>query len=602
VSTITSPPSNHTIECAQSPNALALSDTIRIDGPACVSSTAPLDPSVMRQCAWDVGERRPAESFVPTANHVGLAMVSPRRGFAHWRILDDWAWRMGEEHGEAWHDRRMVLRLYDVSYVEFDGLNANRIQDHALGATYGQMFFDLPHSGTWQLAEVGFLLGDGEFVPAARSTSVAFADGGQSSHTDATALLVDESGNIEEVGNLWDQERILVERRTPRLRTPLRIAAFAFPSPELDREGFVYRLAAGLGERGHEVHVFHADGQAESHQEGAVRYHPLGLKLEGTPLQQASSFARAVEERFSDLPRFDLIHLHEWMTATGSWFKGAPTILSLGSIETTRRNGAAANGPSLEIERTEGEIASAVDYILTPDWLRDQALAKLGIGNSRLHAFPMEGRLPNEWECDLDYGQVKGEIAVGPLDRLMMFVGPLEHAGGGDLIIEALPVLLNRWPNLRVAFAGGGEQYGHLEHRAGQQGVGYAVRLLGHVESAQLTRLLRASEAVVLPSRYRVPFDDAVIDLARRAALPVVTTHGGPAHMVRHEETGIITYDNPGSIVWAMDRVLGDPAHARRMGENARCRDGLILNWSEVSRRYLELCAACFPQLTETGR
>jgi glycosyltransferase involved in cell wall biosynthesis len=212
----------------------------------------------------------------------------------------------------------------------------------------------------------------------------------------------------------------------------------------------------------------------------------------------------------------------------------------------------------------------------------------------------MEGRLANEWECPLDYGEVKREIGVGPLDRLMFFIGPLEHAAGGDLIVEALPALLRRWSNLHVAFAGEGGQYGQLEHRAGELGFGYAVRLLGHVESARLTRLLRASEALVLPSRYRVPFDDAVVDLARRAGRPVITTHGGPAHLVRHEETGIVTYDNPGSIVWAMDRVLGDPAHAQRMGESGRCSDGFVLNWSEVSRRYVELCAACFPQLTET--
>jgi len=81
---------------------------------------------------------------------------------------------------------------------------------------------------------------------------------------------------------------------------------------------------------------------------------------------------------------------------------------------------------------------------------------------------------------------------------------------------------------------------------------------LGHVERPQVARLLRAAEALVLPSRYRVPFDDAVVDLARRAGRPVVTTHGGPAHLIRHEETGIITYDNPGSMVWALDRILGD--------------------------------------------
>src|SRR5262249_27794168 len=151
--------------------------------------------------------------------------------------------------------------------------------------------------------------------------------------------------------------------------------------------------------------------------------------------------------------------------------------------------------------------------------------------------------------------------------------------------------------NLRLAFAGAGNLYGQLQHRAHQLGVAHAVRLLGHVEGPQLPRLLRAAEALVLPSRYRVPFDDAVVDLARRAGRPVITTHGGPAHLVRHEENGIVTYDNPGSMVWAVDRILGDPDHAHRMGSSGRRSTDTTVTWGDVAKLYLELCAACFPEV-----
>ena len=568
------------------------------------------DGATLRNLAWDVGQSRPAEAYVPIASHVGLAMVSPCRGFAHWRMLDDWIHRTAEQQGDAWHDCRMILRLYDVSYVEFTGLNANGLQDHDLPSTRGQMIFDLPNGGTWQLAEVGFLLRSGEFLPAARSRVVSFAPPTPSPHGDHTALLVDEDFNIEEVGNLWDQEKILTDRRTPKLRTPLRIAALAMPSAEADRDGmptkFITELAAGLGQCGHEIHLFvpGCDGLQETDN---VHLHPLDACPDAAALEQARSFARAAEDSMAGHGPFDLIHCHEWMT--GLWIRGqgfggsnqdTPTILSVSSVETTRRHGTTPTGASLEIEKTEGEIAAKADCVLAPDWLRGKAVADLGLDGAYAHAFPMEGRVPNEWECPLDYGQIKGEIGVGPLDRLMLLIGPLEHEAGCDLIIEALPVVLQRWHNLRVAFAGSGQQWEQLEHRAGELGVSHAVRLLGHVDSTQITRLLRASEALVLPSRYRVPFDDAVVDLARRAGRPVITTQDGPAHLVRHEETGVVTYDNPGSIVWAIDRILGDPAHARQMGENGRCSDGFILNWGDVAHRYLELCAACFPQLTET--
>jgi glycogen(starch) synthase len=128
-------------------------------------------------------------------------------------------------------------------------------------------------------------------------------------------------------------------------------------------------------------------------------------------------------------------------------------------------------------------------------------------------------------------------------------------------------------------------------------GVTHAVRLLGHVEGARLTRLLRSAEALVLPSRYRVPFDDAVVGLMRRAGRPVVTTHSGPAHLVRHEENGLLTFDNPGSMVWALDRILSNAGHAEQMGHNGRHTESEIVSWPEVAKIYLDLCATSFPEL-----
>ena len=100
----------------------------------------------------------------------------------------------------------------------------------------------------------------------------------------------------------------------------------------------------------------------------------------------------------------------------------------------------------LEIAAAEREVTRRAACVLAPDWLRDRAVAELGIESGRVRAFPMEGRMPNEWETPLDYGQVKMGIGVGPLDRLILFVGSLEHAAGVDLLLEALPVLLRRAP------------------------------------------------------------------------------------------------------------------------------------------------------------
>jgi glycosyltransferase involved in cell wall biosynthesis len=434
---------------------------------------------------------------------------------------------------------------------------------------------------------------------------VPFAPDGPSARHSQAALLVHAPGKVEEAGNVWEMEHVLRQRRKPQLRRRLRLAAFSFASLASGHDGtlarFVSELAAGEAARGHEVHLFlPANDQLPADREVAgVCHHALDIHVNGNPLESARHFARAAEDRLGKLGPFDLLHLHEWMTGWVPRPENSPAVLSLASVEAMRRNGTPPGPLSLEIEATERAVASAARCVLTPDWLRDRAAAALGLDAERVCPFPMEGRMPNEWECALDYGWVKGEIGVGPLDRLLLFVGPLEHSAGVDLLVEALPVLLQRASNLRLAFAGAGNMHDALWQRAHQLGVGWAVRLLGHVERPQVVRLLRAAEALVLPSRYRVPFDDAVVDLARRAGRPVVTTHGGPAHLVRHEENGLITYDNPGSMVWALDRILGNPGHAARMGASGRRSEGSSVVWSEVAGYYLDLCAAQFPELTE---
>jgi glycogen(starch) synthase len=571
----------------------------------------PRDAEFLRCCAWEIGEKKAADAYAPTENHTGLAAVTPYQGFAHWRILHEWVDRVARDRGDAWHHCRLILRLYDASCIQFNGLNAHRIQDQGLPGLCGQTFFRLPRPGTWQIAEVGFLLRNGEFIPAARSQSVPFPADAASSRGGHTALWVTESGRVEEVGNLWEQERLLSKRRKPKLRQPLRFAAFAFAAQAAGQEGvparFVSELAAGQCARGHEAHVFvpaspqfHFNGCRQVAQVAGVHYHPLDVCLDGTPLDQARAFGRAAEKCLEESGPFDLVHLHEWMTGLVPRSAACPMVVSFSSTEATRRNGAPPGELSPAIEEAEREVARTAACVLTPPWLRDRAVAELGLDGNRVRAFPMEGRMPNEWEAPLDFGQVKKEIGFGPLDRLILFVGPLEHAAGVDILLEALPVLLQRCGNLRLAYAGAGNLYGHLQHRAYQLGVAHAMRLLGHVESWRLTGILRSAEALVLPSRYRVPFDDAVVDLARRAGRPVVTTHGGPAHLVRHEHNGILTYDNPGSMVWAVDRILGDPGHAERMGKSDQRREDAVVVWSEVARHYLDLCAACFPELTET--
>ena len=577
-----------------------------LDGaPVAIPQSRSPDQEALRRAAWEVGERRLGDHWAPPQNHVGLAMVHPNQGFAFWQLLPSWVDEVARSRGGAWDRSRPILRIYDVSYIQFNGLNAHRIQDEHLPGLTGSVFFNVSMPGCWQIAEVGFLLTNGEFIPAARSPAVPFAPDAPCRHGSAEALLVTAPNRVESIGNVWDSEQELRERRKPMLRHPLRIAALAFASRASGQQGgladFVTELATGQRNHGHEVHVYLPATEAlpADREQDGVQYHALEGVVGAGAVELARSFAQRAAAAIAEEPPFDLIHLHEWMTGLGGWVGHRPTVLSLSSIEATRRTGQ-ADEASRQIERLEKQVAQAAGCVLTPASLRDRAVAELGLESGRVHPFAMEGRLANEWEAPIDFGHVKMGHGIGPVDRAILFIGPLEHAAGVDLLLEALPVLLRRWGNLRLAYVGNGPMRGHLERRSHELGVAWAVRFLGDQSGLGLINLLRAAETLVLPSRYRIAMDDAVIDLARKAGRPVVTTHGGPSHLVRHEEDGLITYDNPGSMVWAIDRILGDPGHSERMGQHGRRSEAGAPRWSDVASVYLGGCVGWFPELTVT--
>ncbi len=561
-------------------------------------------PEQLRNLAWEIAAARPQDRYVPASNYVTLAIAGPRQGLVTWRVLEEWVEQTGATRADSWAGRRLVLRLYDVTLVDFDGFNAHRIFDIPLEHSAGERLFGADVAGRGELAEVGFLLPSGEFIPAARSQPVHFPSGTVAPEHDPSALYVDAELRVEPVPSPWEAERWLARRGAPELRNQLRIAVCTFESAAVGDQGasatFASELAGELGRRGHEVHVVvpSKPGLSESRRIDGVEYHPVELGCGEDPVEMCKAFGRAAQARLEALGRFDLRHAHEWMAGSALDPHGTPRLLSLSSTEQIRLGSNPPTSKSRQIESAEHAVACAADCVLVPEHLHAQVPSQLGLGEEQVIPFPLEGRFLDEWESPLDVGDVKKGVGLGPFDRVFLFVGPMEWGRGPDLLVEALPTILRSHANCRLVFVGLGDMLGHVEHRAHELGIGYAVRFLGHVEGHALVRLLRAAEAVVLPSRQRTPNDEGVVALARRAGRAVITTHSGPGYLVGHEHNGLVTYDNPGSLVWAIGQFLGDAQLGEILGSMGRSLEDRRPQWSELVTSYTRLCASLFPELT----
>lgn len=141
---------------------------------------------------------------------------------------------------------------------------------------------------------------------------------------------------------------------------------------------------------------------------------------------------------------------------------------------------------------------------------------------------------------------------------------------GQRTIVEAAPLILERHPRARFVLVGDGESRAELKQAVAADGLSDRFRFLG--ERDDVPGLLASFDVFVLPSRFE-GLCYAVIE-AQAAGVPVVATPvGGVRENVRDGETGIVVPpDEPAALAAAVNRLLDDPAEARRLADAARDR------------------------------
>ena len=57
----------------------------------------------------------------------------------------------------------------------------------------------------------------------------------------------------------------------------------------------------------------------------------------------------------------------------------------------------------------------------------------------------------------VDPGDVRRQYGIGPMDPMVLIVGRMVYQKGPDLLVSAIPYILNYYPNAKFVFVGDGE-------------------------------------------------------------------------------------------------------------------------------------------------
>jgi glycosyltransferase involved in cell wall biosynthesis len=168
---------------------------------------------------------------------------------------------------------------------------------------------------------------------------------------------------------------------------------------------------------------------------------------------------------------------------------------------------------------------------------------------------------------------------------VVSFVGTLSNTKGVLSLIDAAPLVLQRFPEVKFALAGADGSAGELlERRLREEPAGRAFRLLGFRKDA--ADVIASSDVFVLPSLAdSMPL---VVLEAMLAGKPVVATRsGGAAEMVLDGETGfLVPVDDPPALARAVVALLEDPERMAAMGRRGKERAQAVFSQERFIQKF----------------
>ncbi len=136
----------------------------------------------------------------------------------YWEVIGSTLDRLRGELGGDFHGAKMILRVYDVSHITFNGSNAHKAFDIEVGFHVTSWYIDTAGPGRSWVVDIGLLLPNGRFITIARSNVVYTPLEGPSWITDEEWMIPEEMfarlygmgfgfGKSSPVGKVW-QERM----------------------------------------------------------------------------------------------------------------------------------------------------------------------------------------------------------------------------------------------------------------------------------------------------------------------------------------------------------------------------------------------------------
>jgi glycosyltransferase involved in cell wall biosynthesis len=186
--------------------------------------------------------------------------------------------------------------------------------------------------------------------------------------------------------------------------------------------------------------------------------------------------------------RIDVVHAH-WLIPQGLIARRLKRLHSIPYVVTSHGGDLFGLRGKL-LQRLKQKVAgSSCAMSVVSTAMRDEAL-RIELHAPEIRVLPMGVDLRDRFTIDSRVARVENEL---------LFVGRLVPKKGLSHLLDAMPVILARFPDTKLTIAGFGPEQSMLEQRARDLGIGLHVRFTGAKPQKELPDLYRKAALFVAP-------------------------------------------------------------------------------------------------------
>lgn len=288
--------------------------------------------------------------------------------------------------------------------------------------------------------------------------------------------------------------------------------------------------------------------------------------------------------------KYDLIHSHDWLTASASitlkheW--KVPLITTIHATERGRHQGHISGEMSQRINALEGQACyESWRVIACSEFMRHELHEFFDVPYDKISVIPNGINFRLLHRCHTETAESYRRRYSNDGEKLLFFVGRITYEKGVQVLINAMPLILQKYPKTRLLVAGKNSE--QMWAMAQEMRLGHAVTILGYISDQQRDFLYQSVDAAVFPSLYE-PFGIVALEAMALGCNVIASSIGGLKEVIQHKQNGLTIYPNdPSSIAWAVDNLFSHPNEAKQQRQFAMQQTKNLYGWQDIAKQTL---------------